>query len=89
MSQHPSDPALVTQFRRRWRAGPNAIKFLSELTDEQYDRLAVERGEVVVRALPATLTDGLTGAERRELARAFGRPALRRLRRRVEEGGAV
>jgi hypothetical protein len=80
MSQHPSDPAYVSQFRRRWRAGSNAIRFLGELTDEEYDRLAVDRGEAVVRALPDSLTAGLTGAERRELARAFGRPALRRLR---------
>jgi len=87
MSQHPSDPTFVTQFRRRWRAGPSAIRFLSELSDEEYDRLAVDRGEAVVRALPDSLTAGLTGAERRELARAFGRPALRRLRQR--EGGAV
>jgi hypothetical protein len=84
MSHRPSDPALVTQFRRRWGAGATAIKFLSELTADELDRLAVERGEAVVRALPAALTAPLTNAERRELARAFGRPAVRRLQRRAE-----
>lgn len=84
MSQHPSDPSLVTQFRRRWGVGPSAIKFLSELSEDQLDRLAIERGEVVVRALPAALTAPLTAAERRALARAFGLPAIRRLRERAE-----
>ena len=86
MSQHPSDPGLITQFRRRWGAGPTVIKFLSELSEDQLDRLAVERGEAVVRALPAALTAPLTAAERRELARAFGRPAIRRLRERAAAG---
>jgi hypothetical protein len=84
MSHRQSDPALVSQFRRRWGAGATAIKFLSELTPDELDRLAVERGEAIVRALPATLIAPLTIAERRELARAFGRPAVRRLRQRAE-----
>jgi hypothetical protein len=84
MSHRQSDPALASQFRRRWGVGPAGIKFLSELTDEELDRLAIERGERVVRRLPAAMTEALTYAERRDLARAFGKPALRRMR-----GGAV
>jgi len=84
MSHRQSDPALVSQFRRRWGAGASAIKFLSELSAQELDRLAVERGEVVVRTLPAAWVAPLTAAERRELARAFGRPAIRRLRERGE-----
>jgi hypothetical protein len=83
-SHHQSDPARVTQFRRRWEDGAPAIKFLSEMTQNELDRLAVERGEAIVRALPVTLTAPLTIAERRELARAFGRPAVRRLQQRVQ-----
>jgi hypothetical protein len=45
-----SDPPRVTQFRRRWDDGAPAIKFLSELTQNELDRLAVERGEAIVRA---------------------------------------
>jgi hypothetical protein len=84
MSHRQSDPALVSQFRRRWAAGAAGIRFLSELTEDELDRLAVERGERVVRRLPAGMTAPLTAAERRELARAFGRPVVRRMR-----GGAV
>lgn len=84
MSQHPSDPARIAQFRRRWTGASSPIKFLSELSAEQLDRLAVERGEAIVRALPAALTAPLTMAERGALARAFGRPAIRRLRQRTE-----
>jgi hypothetical protein len=83
-SHHQSDPARVSQFRRRWDDGASAIKFLSELTQNELDRLAVERGETIVRALPAALTAPLTIAERRELARAFGRPVVRRLQQRVQ-----
>ncbi len=42
-------------------------------------RLAIERGERLGRRLPASLTAPLTAAERRDLARAFGRAALRRM----------
>jgi hypothetical protein len=79
MSLRQSDPAYVTQFRRRWGQRAAVIRFLSELTEGEFDRLAIERGERVVRRLPVALTAPLTAGERRDLARAFGRPALRRM----------
>jgi hypothetical protein len=78
MSHRQSDPALASQFRRRWNQGRTSIKFLSELTEDELDRLAIDRGERIVRRLPKSMTALLTVAERRDLARAFGRPALRR-----------
>jgi hypothetical protein len=84
MSHHQSDPAFVAQFRRRWGGGTTAIKFIGELTPDELDRLAVERGEAIVCSLPTTITVPLTNTERRELARAFGRPMIRRLRERAE-----
>ena len=85
MSQFPSDPALVAQFRRRWDAAPVSIKFLSELTEAELDRLIIGHGQRVVRRLPAELIAGLTCGERRDLARAFGRPLVRRLRQRAPD----
>jgi hypothetical protein len=79
MSQFPSDPAFVAQFRRRWSGGSTAIKFLSELSEIELDRVYVAYGERVVRRLPAELILGLTIGERRDLARAFGRPLVRRM----------
>jgi hypothetical protein len=79
MSQFQSDPALVVQFRRRWDADRATIKFHSELSEAELDRLSVAHGERVVRRLPAALTDGLTSGERHDLARAFGRPLVRRM----------
>lgn len=77
MSQFQSDPALITQFRRRWEARRS-----SELSEAELDRLSITHGERIVRRLPATLIAGLTCDERRDLARAFGRPLLRRTRAR-------
>jgi hypothetical protein len=82
MSQFPSDPAFVRQFRRCWSGEPVSIKFLSEFTDAELDGLRIRYGERVVRRLPAELTGGLTDGERRDLALAFGRPLVRRLRQR-------
>jgi hypothetical protein len=79
MSQFQSDPAFVVQFRRRWDADPAAIKFLSELSEGELDRLIIVHGERIVRRLPAALTASLTCGERRDLARAFGRPLVRRI----------
>ena len=80
MSQFQSDPALVVQFRRRWDAADRAtIKFLSELSEAELDRLSVAHGERIVRRLPAGLTAGLTSGERHDLARALGRPLVRRM----------
>jgi hypothetical protein len=99
MSQFPSDPAFVTQFRRCWSAESAPIKFLSELGEIELDRLAIVSGERVVRRLPAQLTADLTVSERRDLARAFGRPLIRQMQRRraatarkgprEEDGGLV
>jgi hypothetical protein len=66
-----SNPALVVQFRRRWDADPATIKFLSELSEAELDRLTIAHGERIVRRLPAVLTAGLTSGERRDLACAF------------------
>jgi hypothetical protein len=82
MSRFPSDPAFVAQFRRRWDGASASIKFLCELSESDIDRLCLERGERILRRLPQDLTIGLTGGERRDLALAFGRPAVRRLRER-------
>jgi hypothetical protein len=82
MSQFQSDPAFVSQFRRCWNAEPASIKFLSELSEAELDRLSIEHGERVVRRLPAALIIGITRGERCELARAFGRPLVRRMQRR-------
>jgi hypothetical protein len=90
MSHRQSDPAFVSQFRRRWDEAPARGKSLSELSDEEYDRLAVQHGETVVRRLSYWLVAGLTPAERADLARAFGRPLLRRWqeRQRVSAEGS-
>jgi hypothetical protein len=82
MSHNPSDPALNPQFRRNWGGFPSGIKFLAELSAEDLDRLAIARGERVLRRLPATMLADLRGEEKRDLARAFGRPWLRRMQER-------
>jgi hypothetical protein len=82
MSQFPSDPAFVKQFRRRRTAEPSAIKFLSELGEDELDRISIAQGERIIRRLPAALTAALTSGERRDLALAFGRPLVRRMRKR-------
>ena len=82
MSHNPSDPALNTQFRRNWDGRPAGIKFLGELSEQDLDRLAVARGEGILSRLPASLVADLRAEERRDLARAFGRPWLRRLQQR-------
>ena len=79
MSHNPSDPALNRQFRRNWSGSPTGIKFLAELSAEDRDRIAIARGECVLRRLPAMMLADLRTEERRDLARAFGRPWLRRL----------
>jgi len=84
MSHRQPDPSRVSQFRRRWSPWSRAIKFVGELTAEELDPLAVDRGEAIVKTLPAAMTWALTASERRDLARAFGRPAIRRLRERAE-----
>ncbi len=82
MSHNPSDPARNPQFRRNWDGSPAAIKFLGELSERDLDRIALQRGETILNRLPAALVDDLRAEERRDLARALGRPWLRRLQER-------
>jgi hypothetical protein len=83
MPQFPSDPSFNVQFRRRWSDSPASVKFLSELNDVELDRLSIARGERVLRRLPPDLTCVLNPEERRDLALAFGRPVVRKLRERA------
>jgi hypothetical protein len=82
MPQFPSDPSFNVQFRGRWSHSPAPIKFLSEMNDVELDRLSIAHGERVLRRLPPGLTCVLNSEERRDLARAFGRPVVRRMRER-------
>jgi hypothetical protein len=82
MSHNPSDPALNPHFRLNWGGFPSEIKFLAESSEEDLDRLAIARGESILRRLPAMILADLRAAEKRDLARAFGRPWLRRLQER-------
>ena|SRR5579864_6045459 len=78
MQQNPSDPARNPQFRRNWGGAAVAIKFLAEMSERDLDFIALRRGEDILRRLPAALTIDLRPEERRDLARSFGRPWLRR-----------
>ena len=82
MSHDPSDPALNSQFRRNWRGSPSTVSFLGELSERDLDRIALARGERILRCLPANLIADLRPEEKRALARAFGRPWLRHLQER-------
>jgi hypothetical protein len=55
------------------------IKFLAELGEHDIDRLTIAQGERILHRLPVAVVAGLKPDERRDLARAFGRPWLRRL----------
>lgn len=77
MSTNSSDPALNTQFRRDWEGQRVSIKFLSE---RDLDRVVLQRGDRILRRLPPAIVADLRVGERQDLARAFGRPWLRRLR---------
>ena len=77
MSHCLSDPEAIPQFRRRWGERPLGIKFLSEMSQSELDRLGIACGERIVRGLPVWLTAAMNPEERRELARAFGRPLVR------------
>jgi hypothetical protein len=72
MSHKKSDPAFVAQFRRQWNGARVAIKFLSEMSAAELDRLALERGAAAVAALPRQTVKGLTGSQRQDLARWLG-----------------
>jgi hypothetical protein len=80
MSHRLSDPAQNPQFRRNWSGVRLVVKFVAELSEHDIDRIALAQGERILRRLPEELVAGLKLNERRDLARAFGRPWLRRLR---------
>ena len=84
---NPSDPARNPQFRRNWDGRPAAVKLLGELGERDLERLLLQRGEAILNQLPAALTGELTRGEREDLARALGRPWLRRLRERRRPPG--
>jgi len=73
MSPTKSDPAFVTQFRRQWNGARVAIKFLTEMSASEMERLADERGAAAVAAMPKETVRGLTAGQRRDLARWIGR----------------
>ena len=85
MSHKKSDPAFVSQFRRQWNGARVAIKFLSEMSHAELDRLALERGAAAVATLPRETLKGLTASQRQDLARWLGQgwleDALERRRR--------
>lgn len=86
MSSTKSDPAFVTQFRRQWNGARVAIKFLSEMSASERERLADERGAAAVAAMPKETVQGLTAGQRRDLARWIGRGWLdERLEQRARE----
>jgi hypothetical protein len=72
MSPSKSDPAFVAQFRRQWNGTRVAIKFLSEMSAAELDRLALERGTRAVAAMPLGMVEGLTASQCRDLARWIG-----------------
>jgi hypothetical protein len=72
MSHQKSDPAFVSQFRRQWNGARVAIKFLSEMSATELDRLALERGSAAVSAMPRETVEGLTASQRRDLVRWIG-----------------
>jgi hypothetical protein len=86
VSQLPSDPSFNVQFRRRWSHSPASIKFFSELSGAELDRLSIAQGARVLSRLPRDVTKVLNSKlnpkELRDLARAFGRPTVRRMRER-------
>jgi len=79
MSSSKSDPAFVTQFRRQWNGTRVAIKFLSEMSAPELDRLALERGMAAVAAMPRETIEGLTPSQRRDLATWIGQGWLEEL----------
>ena len=87
MSPTKSDPAFVTQFRRQWNGARVAIKFLSEMSASELERLADQRGAAAVAAMPRETVRGLTAGQRRDLAMWIGRGWLDELleRRRREQ----
>ncbi len=70
-----SDP--LRQFRRDWGEGAFILKFVSEMGVRERERFCLEEGERVIRRFSLPFLDRMNAEERRELARAFGRPLLR------------
>ena len=81
MSQFQSDPASSTAVSASLgrRPGEDQILVRAERGRTRPPQHHAWRAD---RRLPATLIAGLTCSERRDLARAFGRPLLRRTRAR-------
>ena len=79
MSASKSDPAFVSQFRRQWNGARVAIKFLSEMSPRELDRIAVEWGLRAIAGLPREISETLDGRERYALALRLGRQRLARL----------
>ena len=88
MSASKSDPAFVRQFRRQWNGTRVAIKFLSEMSLWELDRIAVEWGLQAIAGLPREIAESLDSRERYALALRLGRQRLERLeaRRQRERG---
>jgi len=85
MSTSKSDPAFVTQFRRQWNGTRVAIKFLSEMSPRELDRLAVEWGMRALAGLPREVAENLDTRERYALALRLGRRRLERIEARREQ----
>ncbi len=77
MRRKHGDCDPLRQFRRDWGEGGFVLKFVSEMGARERERLSLEEGERVLRRLPRSLLYRLNDEERRDLARAFGRPLLR------------
>src|SRR5262249_23127147 len=65
MSHSKPEFALPRQFCRPWNGRRVGIKFLSEMTARELERLAIEYGERAVAGLPACVAEGLDGGGRR------------------------
>jgi hypothetical protein len=78
MSTSKSDPAFISQFRRQWNGSRVAIKFLSEMSPRELDRIAVEWGLQAIAGLPREIADSLDSRERYALALRLGRQRLER-----------
>jgi hypothetical protein len=76
MSRHTSDPDALPQFRRRWSDQSFSLKFLSEMTPQELDRLVLRWGREMLLRRDA-------GLEKRDPAR-FRARALRLGRARLQ-----
>jgi hypothetical protein len=78
MRRQPTGADPLHQFRRDWGEGAFIPKFVSELNARERDRLSLRAGERALRGVALRfLFDRMNAEERRDLARALGRPLLR------------